>query len=460
MFACCSSALIVVVFCENDKWDLPYFEYGKSSDHLACVSLCCRDLQKWFQNSKSDTPCFTAVVELLGDATCHGKECPEIQGREKLILVEYQSNELIEDVRLPKGAEWKNAEFLTSLLADYANERLESRRTMEVVRRFMHECVESLFDSRYHFGWFEKASNFLKTVVSSDGAEHIGNVIQEQLSTSSTILTLTSSKGQYFLKAPARGSTEVAVTFKMRSLFPRCSAVILRTCEDLNCFVTKGFKHSDISNDDIGIVVQKLGHLQLASLSSLEEIKATGCRVRDMRGLASKINSWMKGEGIFRGCEEETQWMIEVGPNLLDMCQALAAINIPLTLCHGDFSLTNVTYEPANTKNILIFDWEYGHVGHPFCDLHRMDLETPQEVVDDYIRLWKFFGISLGRGRRAYDLARKLGWVVRMWALEDAYELRNHEVHSFARSVFFRIMRGVHQGLQLEHMKEKCCTYT
>lgn len=449
----------VLMVSENNKWDLPYFEYRKSSDHLACVALCCRDLQKWFQISKSDTPCFTAVVELLGDATCHGKDA-EIQGREKLILMEYQLDECIEDLPLPKGSDWKAAEFLSSLLSDFSDEHLMSRRSMEVVRKFMHQSNESLFDPRYHFGWFQKASNFLVAVVSSDGAQNIGKVTQEQLSTSSTILTVKSSKGQYFLKAPSRGSTEVAMTFKVRSLFPRCSAVIVRTCEDLNCFVTKGFNHSVIPRDEMGIVVQKLGHLQLASLSSLNEIKATGCRVRDMHGLARKINSWMKGEGIFRGCKEETQWMIEVGPKLLDMCQALVAIDIPLTLCHGDFSLTNVTYEPAKTKNVLIFDWEYAHVGHPFCDLHRIDNEAPQKVVDDYVRLWRIFGISLAQGRRAYDLARKLGWVVRMWALEDTYELRNHELCSSARSVFFQIMRGVHHGLELEHteVERYACT--
>lgn len=445
----------VLMVQKGSVWDLPHFEYGGSTDHLACIGLCCRDFQKWLQAGDSSTQCFTAVLELLGDETRKANHSEDMEIRDRLILVECQVDDGLSDVILPHAAEWKKNEFVYDLLARLDDEPIEYRRSMEALSRFMQHRNKPLFDPRYRFGWFKTASSFLTNAASSDGADNFESVIQEHLSSSSTIASVNSSKGRYFLKAPALGSREVPMTVKIQSLFPECSAAIIRASNDLNCFVTKEFSQATIPRDETGNIVQRLGQLQLASISSLDELKNSGFPIRDMVGLSRKIKSWMKGEGIFRSAKGEAECMIQIGPELFDMCRALSAFNIPLALCHGDFSPSNATYEPEDSKKVLIYDWDYAHVGHPFCDLHRIDADAPQEVIDNYLSLWKSSGISISHLRSAYDLARKLGWMIRLWALEEDYNLRKHELNSFSRSVFFKIMHGVRHGLQFEDMKIK-----
>lgn len=442
----------VLMVKKHEVWDLPQFEYGGSADHVTSISLCCRDFQEWLQIEDFYVPCFTAVVELLGDATRKATQNEGTEIRDKLLVVESQMQSDVSSIALPDSAEWKTTDFVQDLISEGHGRRMEYWRSMEVLSKLMCQTKVYFFDPRYRFGWFRTAGAFLEMVASSDGAENLGTVLQKHLSSSSTILTVDSSEGKYFLKAPALGSREVSLTVKVHSLFPACSAKIVRASNDLNCFVTREFTHVDIPPAEFGNIVQKLASLQTTSITSIDELRNSGFPLRDMAGLSRKIKLWMKGDGIFRGAKEEADSMLEIGPELLLMCRDLSEFDIPLALCHGDFSPTNATYEPAISRNVLIFDWEYAHVGHPFCDLHRIDADASQEVIDGYLRQWLFCGINLADARRAYDIARKLGWVIRLWGLEEAYNLRKHEVSSFARSVFFRILRGIHDGLRLNDL--------
>lgn len=411
----------VVMVKEDGPWDLPYFVYSDSLFNGNNIGRCCDDLKQWFGVSREATY-FFATVELLGVSFRPGKYPPHQTGREKLMIVEMQPESDIEGLLAtpPKPAELKKREFVSSSLVKPENTPM-STRCVIILRNYMHPSstiLASLSDPRYQPGWYRRESERITSMISCMGLEVRGRVIQVHMSYTSTLLKVNSSGGWFFVKAPALGCREGSITAQIASLFPECSTTILNTYDDLNRFVSKAFSDIELKQDDMCDVVLQLGHVQLNSLPHLEKLKTAGCPVRDFDSLEEQIELWSRGEG------EWTQFcfgagdLVELLPVVSQMCRQLKEYRIPFTLVHGDPALWNATHEPADSRNVLLFDWEFACIGHPFCDFHELHEDLSQDLVDEYLTMWATCE-DIEKAREAFEIARKLGWILKMWSLAD-----------------------------------------
>lgn len=427
-----NSSIPAVLMCINDgEWDLPCFKYPESLVQGCFVQNMCDDFKNWV--SKGDeTLFFTAAVELLG---AHLREVEQTDDKEmyvqkdSLYLLEIHGKHSVEELQLPDNADWKRGEFASSVLSEKPG--TVRNDIFETVRDWLQSPSNfslSISDQRYRLGWFEKASEMLREIAKSQSADSHERVIQQQMTSASTILKLKTSKGYYFLKSPTIGSNEVTVTAKIASLFSETSPVVVGTSDELRCFITEEFEEKEQGEEDLRNAVLALGRLQLKSLHHLNELKDAGCPSRDSKALETEMSKWVTSS--------RASTFYDLGilnptmPYFWDMAEMLAQFNIPHTLVHGDFALTNTTYVwKEGKKHVMFFDWGLGYIGHPFCDFHRIHKKIPSNVLDEYLMLWLSYE-TLDRAREAYDIAIKLGWIMKAWSVCEWTEKCNAQKFS------------------------------
>ena len=71
-----------------------------------------------------------------------------------------------------------------------------------------------------------------------------------------------------------------------------------------------------------------------------------------------------------------------------------------MTLVHGDCGRHSCAYREdlIQDKGITFFDWETACVSHPFCDLFKMTILSPEDV-DEYLSAWERY-VGLEEGKR------------------------------------------------------------
>lgn len=185
------------------------------------------------------------------------------------------------------------------------------------------------------------------------------------MSFTSILLRVDSSDGPYYLKAPAVGINEVSITSEIAAILPDCSPLAVTTSDELKCFVSKGFEHLELNASDSRDVILKLGRVQIESLQHLDRLKTAGCPVRNVDDLVTQMERWMTGDEVRKHYNLER--LEQLIPAARAMCRQLQEFNIPQTLVHGDMGWNNATYCPPNSQEVLLFDWEFAHIGHPFC---------------------------------------------------------------------------------------------
>lgn len=150
-----------------------------------------------------------------------------------------------------------------------------------------------------------------------------------------------------------------------------------------------------------------------------------------LEGASNRIQAWAGGKGT---SEVSLQGLRDRASAIVDMCRRLDEYDIPLTLTHGDAALTNATYNPPNSQQVMFFDWEFGHIGHPFCDIHRLHKNVSREVLDDYLELWSG-SIDIDRAREALELGCKLGWAIKIWSINPQ---RRSALYGWATNIMTR----------------------
>lgn len=89
---------------------------------------------------------------------------------------------------------------------------------------------------------------------------------------------------------------------------PRQCAKVVDTSAELNCFVTREFKHVVAKRRDL---VMTLGCIQLESLSHVETLKQAGAPVRHMDSLREQLRKWAE-------CEDVPERLYPIG-NLIEL---------------------------------------------------------------------------------------------------------------------------------------------
>lgn len=165
---------------------------------------------------------FIGVVELQGYVYACSRNDPGQIGKSNVIVMEAQLAGRVEDHPLPVGAEWKDLGFVVVLIEASSTDRY-LRLVLDDILGYVQSsrsALSSIPDPRYRLDWFRKANDFLTETVSSQGTVIHGRVTQNHMSITSTLLSVNSSMGLFFLKSPALSCHEVIVTAQVAGLFP------------------------------------------------------------------------------------------------------------------------------------------------------------------------------------------------------------------------------------------------
>lgn len=109
--------------------------------------------------------------------------------------------------------------------------------------------------------------------------------------------------------------------------------------------------------------------------------------------------NWMAGAGHWYFCQKKFEEYMRTSshlhtftlhclfPIIEELCSKLREINIPMTLVHDDFYLTNVAHESKESDNLIFYDWGFAYIGHSFFEFHRIHEEISDVVRDEYLKL-------------------------------------------------------------------------
>lgn len=421
----------VLMIRSGDSWDLPYFVYPDTLKY--CIHLCCEDLEKALSlSAPSDVAPFIVMAELHGEVESCGKNEDSEVGFSRLMLTECH----LKHLPLPRHAAWKKSSFLTSLLQN-SEISDDSRFCIEDVLRYLREpqsLVSVCVDQRYKYGWYERAATWFLSSVFGEGRSGLRrSIVQEQVIATSTVMRVDTNRGAFYLKAPALGLNEVSITTKIVSLFPDSSPTIIATSTELNCFIARGFHKVDLDESRYAELVKKLAYFQFGSLNFIEDLKEAGCDVRSPRRMAERLQEWAGDRDMERTFNDMFPKYRSYVPVFVELLGKLNAFNLPLTLVHGDFSNGNAAFktEEEEEDNLILFDWQYACIAHPFFDLHEVTVQNdfPENVINDYLDLWAEYE-SRERAREAYEIARVLGWTLKMWTSHDCLKECNPQKSS------------------------------
>lgn len=300
------------------------------------------------------------------------------------------------------------------------------------------QFVDSIKEPRYHLGWFNKASRYLEATLKSEGINVSFSVIQQQMSSSSTLLKKNSSHGWYYLKAPDIETNEIKITAKISELFPSNSPQLLAICEDLNCFISKGFQHINLEPSSTRNVAMQWGEIHKRAMEHIETLSMNGCPIRDPSSLVSEMEIWLKQDIMKKWYPLDP--LISAIDIAKKLCVRLSEYKIPQTLVHGDFSFRHCTLG-RDEKTVLFFDWEFAYIGHSFCEFHELYESLSKDEVDEYLSIWEEYE-PLERAREAFQIARVIGLCMALWCLHDRFKSYDAQSHpELQRWCFLEIHR-------------------
>ena len=410
-----SSKVVMVKQHRTDKWDFPYFVRPWNRGSSGWLDKCVVDLQNMLRlQPPLGRRAFAVIAELLGKTVGVGMNGSNVEGYQKLVLVEAHVPLL--DIDLPPQAEWKDVAFVENLF-DNCSASDGNYHALGTTLRYMYSRCDDIFscyDRRMRFGWFDIASSRLCGVVHKDGASVTGPVIQEHVKGDSTLLSVTSSAGKYYLKAEAAGSNELNVTRLMFRLFPEICTEIVEVCEDIRGYVGKRKNSVRMYNRQWIYVLKQITRIQMESSSYVGELELQGMRRRCVRFLQERLSEWMLDyKGIMGDIfEDEFERFRVYARKMIKICKELENYNIPVTLIHGWLREGAVQRVCANGNvDFVVHDWQHAAVGTGVLEVHAVFDYMSDEDVVDYARMWGKYEASK-RAERAVRLAAQVGGCV------------------------------------------------
>jgi hypothetical protein len=248
-------------------------------------------------------------------------------------------------------------------------------------------------------------------------------------------------QGWLYLKIPAANFRyEAALTAKLAELAPHNAISLVATEPEAGWLLMRDFGltlrkqlEADKPNTDWGRwaeMLRQFARLQQAVIPSLPEIAALGVESRRLTELPRQFEALVADREILlvgqpNGISEEVwQTYRAFAPQVSQLCEALAAFEVPETIHHDDFHTNNVA---SDGDDYLFFDWAESFIAHPFYSL-KMSLryaqfvfDAPNAVLDElrdaYLEQWQDYG-SLSQLREAYVTANQLAKLCRAltWA--------------------------------------------
>ena len=227
-------------------------------------------------------------------------------------------------------------------------------------------------------GWWDDACAWIGQQLVRRGAAAITHIEQLRAWEFSTVLRVDTAGGHaFFLKAlPADPLREWCVTDYLAREFPGIGpSIVARDAERrwllMDAFVGERLEViGDMSAWERAVRIY--ARLQRACSTRLADLTTLGCDTVSLQHLAACIAPLIDDVAAMRPARGEPLTPAEVAhvraaaPELHRRCQALAAIDVPLTLEHGDLWPGNIL---VNTAACVIIDWEDARIAHPFLSL-------------------------------------------------------------------------------------------
>jgi hypothetical protein len=224
-------------------------------------------------------------------------------------------------------------------------------------------------------GWFDHADHWIQFQLDSLGIQVTGSVEQfRQGATSSCLLRVPTNQGFIYFKAgnePAPG--EAALTTALAARWPQTVARPLAIDAKRNWMLNRDFRAecAEIDMADLPVFARSVAQLQLASLDSMEEWQAMGCRQISLEDVMQFCRQPEPHRAVLQeggGGLTDDEWsklQQALQPTIIH-CSALAEINLPLTLVHTDFRDDNLAVSEGRH---LLLDWSNTVISHPFLVL-------------------------------------------------------------------------------------------
>lgn len=408
---------------EEGRWDFPQFLFEAQAP-INRISTC-KYLSDMLGLDASEQY-FTAVTDLIGyvvqDGAFPGPGNPYVH----LLWVETRDTAF----QLPKRWDWKDTSFIATLIsADELDIHLLSKRAVQFLEDEVCD-TENLWQPRHQLGWFSKASAWLKETVEANGGELTDRVRQVQASLTSTVLKAVSTNGTFYLKAPSVGANELEMTQALLRLMPEYILQVVAFSAELGSFISKEFDElldTDDEEEDEAIgksMLTALGDMQLASLKFKEDLIESGFPLLGIPQLIDEIENLEDNKHLDGSFQTGLR---EISPLLIAQLRKLEVYNIPLVVTHGDFSVSNCGVLKDGTKKMILHDFMYSAISHPFFDFH--DVEMNDEGKDSYFSRWAQYE-TLERCKEAFELVESLGWLPKVLASLKCVNIKDTQIRS------------------------------
>jgi hypothetical protein len=271
-------------------------------------------------------------------------------------------------------------------------------------------------------GWFAAAQTWIAHQLARLGLRPTGPVEQHRTWERSTVLRVPISGGDLYFKAvPPMFAHEPRLAAAMAAWFPASAPAVLAVDPERGWMLTRDLGGVPLARlPDILRWEEALAAwagLQVALARAPDRLRGVGLPERPLGGLIDQIDAIFADEaalllGLDGGLSaEEAAALRAQAPRLKRACVDLAALPIPSSLEHGDFSPAQVV---ATDRGCLFFDWSDSSVAHPFFSLVTF-LDDAAEALPDqpglgerlrnaYLAPWAVLAPP-DRLREAFDLA-------------------------------------------------------
>ena len=231
---------------------------------------------------------------------------------------------------------------------------------------------------------------------------------------------------------------------------PERTLDVVCVSRELGSFVSKEFEHAYIRDEDdkslLPASLKALGEVQRESLRHREKLIRAGCVSLGVRELITEIDFWMDDELLRKEMRYLMSTAVKFAPVVKARLMKLQDFNVPLTLTHGDFSKRNVGFKKgaAGEEKMILFDWQFAAVSHPFFDFHEIHEKVTVEERRAYLRMWSDFE-SLERCEQLYELAYPLGWLLKLRGTAVANRINRPELNSEMAAFFWFLLEADEQ---------------
>lgn len=321
------------------------------------------------------------------------------------------------------------------------------------------------------FGSFQKLCEWVRPQLQSAGRHWDGNFCQLQASTSFALIRFQTEAEAVWFKAVGHPNVhEFLITTTLATRFPKYVPEILATHEAWNGWLmreaggTSLFQHADVSNWEKAVV--SLAELQIASVSSSDEILAAGARDLRVHRLEDQLdpffvlmNRLMRQQTKSSPSPLSDAALYQLQRDCEGVLDQLKRIDIPDALGHLDFNPGNIIVSPSGC---IFLDWAEAFVGNPFLTFQYLleffrqaapnHLEAEQSLTAAYSLRWGSIlePEQLHEAMKLIPAAAAFAHATAIVARRGSKQMEEPRTAAALRSLTRRIQREIEELRQLE----------